>query len=67
MSEAVPSIMAQSWPWGSQIVKKNKEKELGSSDKEASSSASKNIRVVLIPYCQWKCVPTAISGGVDIS
>ena len=61
--------MAQSWPWGNKIEvkKKKKEKELGNSDKEASSSASKNIRVVLIPCCQWKCVPTAISGGVDIS
>ena len=44
-----------------------KETELGSSDQEASPSASKNIRVVLVPCCAWKCVPTAISNGVDTS
>ena len=27
----------------------------------------KNTKVVLVPFCIWKCVPTAISGGVDIS
>ena len=26
-----------------------------------------NTVVVLVPYCPWKCVPTAISGGADIS
>ena len=45
----------------------SKETKLGSSDREACPSASKNTRVVLVPYRAWKCVPTAISGGVDIS
>ena len=40
---------------------------LGSSNQEASPPACKNTRVVLMPYCAWKSVPTAISGGVDIS
>ena len=42
----------------------SKETELGSSYQEASPSAGKNTEIVLVP---WKCVPTAISGGVDIS
>ena len=45
----------------------SKETELGSSDQEASPSAGKNTRIVLVPCCAWKCVPPAISGGVDIS
>ena len=47
----------------------SKESELGNSDlREASSlSAVKNIGVVLVSCSAWKCVPTAISGGVDIS
>ena len=45
----------------------SKETELGSSGQEASPSAGKNIRKVLVPCCAWKCVPTAISGGVDNS
>ena len=24
-------------------------------------------QVVLVPYCAWKCIPTANSDGVDIS
>ena len=43
-----------------------KETKLGSSDQEASPSAGKTTGVVLVPCCAWKCVPTAISGGVDI-
>ena len=35
-------------------------------DQEASPSACKNTGVVLVPYHAWKCVPTAISCGVDI-
>ena len=42
-------------------------RQLGSSDQEASPSAGKNTRVDLVPCCAWKCVPTAISGSVDIS
>ena len=34
---------------------------------EASPSAGKNTGVVLVPCYAWKCVPTAIFGGVDIS
>ena len=39
----------------------------GSSDQEASPSAGKISKAVLGPCCARKCVPTAISGGVDIS
>ena len=35
--------------------------------REASPSAAKNIRAVLVPCRTWKCVPVAISGGVDIA
>ena len=45
----------------------SKENELGSSNQEASLSAGKKTKVVLVPCHAWKCVPTAISGGVDIS
>ena len=45
----------------------NKEIKLGSSDQEASPSTGKNNGIVLVPCCAWKCVPTAIFGGVDIS
>ena len=42
--------------------------ELGSSKQEASSSTSKNNRVVLVPCSRIeKCITTVISGGVDIS
>ena len=45
----------------------SKETELRSSDQEASPSAHKNTRIILVPCHAWKGVPTAISGGVDIS
>ena len=45
----------------------SKDTELGSSDQEASPSGGKNTRIVLVPCCTWNCVPTAISGGADIS
>ena len=45
----------------------SKETKLGRSDKEVSPSAGKNSGVVLVPCHAWKCVPTAISSGVDIS
>ena len=48
-------------------VPDNEDTELRSSNQEASPSASKNTRVVLGPCRALKCVPTAISGGVDIS
>ena len=38
-----------------------------SPNQEVSLSAGKNIGVVLVPCPTWKCVPTVISGGVDIS
>ena len=43
-----------------------KEAKLGSSNQETSPSVGKNTGIVLVPCCPWKCVPTAISGGVDI-
>ena len=45
----------------------SKETELGSSDQEASPSASKNTGVVLVPCSCMEVHPTAISNGVDIS
>ena len=45
----------------------SKETELGTSDQEASPSAVKNTRIVLLPCQAWKCFPAAISIGVDIS
>ena len=44
-----------------------KETELGSSNQQASPSASKNTGVILVACHTWKCVPIAISGHVDIS
>ena len=44
----------------------SKETELGSSNQEVSPSSDKNTRIVLVPCRAWKCVPTAISGSVDI-
>ena len=44
-----------------------KETELGSRGQEASPSAGINTGIVLVPCHAWKCVPTAISEGVDIS
>ena len=40
------------------------ETELGSSNVEVSPSADKNTGVVLVPCL---CIPTALSGDVDIS
>ena len=52
---------------GSTVPHDSKETELGSSNQEASPSAGKNTGIVLVPCSTWKSVPTAISGGVDIS
>ena len=52
---------------GCTVLHDSKETRFGSSNQEASLLAGKNTRVVLVPFCIWKCVPTAISGGVDIS
>ena len=45
----------------------SKETELGSNDQETSPSTGKNTGVLLVPCRTWKCVPTAISGGVNVS
>ena len=52
---------------GCTVPPDSKENKLGSSDQEAPPSAGENTRVGLVPCCTWKCVPTAISGVVDIS
>ena len=52
---------------GCTVPPDSKENEFRSSDQEASPSAVKNTGIVLVPCPAWKCVPTAISGGVDIS
>ena len=52
---------------GCTLPSNSKETELGSSDQEASLSAGKNTRIVLVPCCTWKSIPTAISSDVDIS
>ena len=52
---------------GYAVLSDSQEAELGSSDREASPSAGKNTGIVLVPCLAWKCVPTAISGGMDIS
>ena len=52
---------------GCTIPHDSKETNLGSCDQEASTSVCENTKVVLVPCHAWKLVPTAISGGVDIS
>ena len=52
---------------GCKVPPDSKETELGSSNQEASPSAGKDTGVVLVPCRAWKCVPIAISGGVNIS
>ena len=52
---------------GCTVLPDSKETKLGSSNQEASPSAGKNTGIVLVPCCTCKCVPAAISGGVDIS
>ena len=49
------------------VLSNSQETKFGSSNQEASPSAGKNTRIVLVPCRAWKCVPTAISGGVNIS
>ena len=44
-----------------------KETKLASSNQEPSPSEGKNTGIVLVPCHTWKCAPTAISSGVDIS
>ena len=52
---------------GCTVTPDSKETELGSSDQEASPSAGKKTGIVLVSCRAWKCVPTAISGGVNSS
>ena len=52
---------------GCTVLLDSKETELGSSDQEASPPPGRNCGIVLVPCHAWKCVPTAISDGVDIS
>ena len=52
---------------GGTVPPDSKYTELGSSDQEASPSTGKNIVIVLVSCREWKCVPAAISGCLDIS
>ena len=52
---------------GCTVPPDSKETKLESKDQEAFPSAVRNTGVVLVPHCSWKCVPTAISSGVNIS
>ena len=53
--------------FGCTVPPDSKETEHGSNNEETSPSAGKNTGIVLVSYRSWKCVPTAISGGTDIS
>ena len=50
---------------GSTVLPDSKEIKTGSSNQEVSLSAHKNIAMVLVSCCSWKCIPTSISGGVN--
>ena len=52
---------------GCTVPPDNKETKLWSSDQGATLSAGENTVVGLVPFCEWKCVPAAIFGSVDIS
>ena len=52
---------------GYTVLPDSKKTKLRSRNQEASPSARKNTSIVLVPCRAWKCVPTTISGGVDIS
>ena len=49
------------------VLPDSKKTKLQSSNQEASPSAGKNSAIILVSCCAWKCVPTVISSGVDIS
>ena len=54
--------------FGYSVPPDSEKTELGSSNQEASPSARKNTGIVALVLCHgWNCVPTAISGVVDIS
>ena len=48
------------------VLSASKKTKLASSNQKTFPSAGKNVRVVLVPCHTWKCVPTAIYGGVNI-
>ena len=52
---------------GCNVLSDSKETQLGSRNQQASPSAGKNTRIVLVPCWAWKCILTAISDGEDIS
>ena len=52
---------------GCTVPPNSKETEIGSRNQEVSPSAGKNTGILLVPCQAWKCIPTCISGGVDIS
>ena len=52
---------------GCTVPPDSKETEIRSSNQEAFPLAGKNAGIVLVPCRAWKCVPRAISDGVDIS
>ena len=52
---------------GCTVLPDSKETKPGSSNQEVSLTAGKNTGIVLVPCHTWKCVHTAIPGGVDIS
>ena len=52
---------------GYTVSSDSKETKLRSSNQAASVSAGKDIGIVLVSCCSWKCIRTAISSGVDIS
>ena len=52
--------------FGGTVLPENEETKLGSSNQDASPSASKNVGIVLVPYYAWKSAPTTISSNVDI-
>ena len=52
---------------GCTVPPDSKETELGSSDQEASPSAGKNTRVVLVPCSCTEVRPYSYFSGVDIS
>ena len=51
----------------STLLPNSKKTEIRSSNQEVYPSAAKNTGIVLVPCRAWKFVPTASSGGVDIS
>ena len=52
---------------GCTVLPDSNKTKLGSSNQEASPSTGKNTGVALVACCTSKCVPRAISSGVDIS